>query len=285
MTSKFNVQWIESAKAVNIDVIAFQEPIRISLTLQKLPLPKIDMKKASMVGNTIVSDSSILSLLRERARAFRIMPKDKRTDVVLKLTRETLTYGSWKKLQRVKSLSLNLADYVSYGYGNCEHFSSLFALLAQAAELDVIVVGCYEGQLENIIRSDNGEPLFKTVPLGKVNAAHGWNEVRVERDRWIPVDPTANLNGLDNTQRMIFDKARYLHNINPHLLVEFDGLDVGGRYNLPIEFKTGQSETKTILEIPEVGEKQKQGQFNLLVKANSHPPYMQIRILEVESCE
>lgn len=321
MANKVDLQWIEPGAVLKVRAVDVQitpkDPFQLILEFQKLPLPKINPKRSFSLGGITADNGGSLPLLRKKAASFRKVSEEERINLLLDLARANLVYPYQEKLEALKQNNSDLekwvreylceggkypeilSKYVSKGYGVCRHFAALFAVLAQAAELEVIVAGCCEGQLVNVIRPDSGKPLFKSVPLGPINAAHAWNEIRLKNGQWISVDPTANLNGLDNVQKDIFEQAHYVHNIHRYLLIDVEGLGAGFRHWLPIEFRPAQPKTKTVLEIlnyKTVWPKRKvhkvtaaksipqeyRGNLEFTIKAAQTTPYLGIKILRVE---
>jgi transglutaminase-like putative cysteine protease len=67
-----------------------------------------------------------------------------------------------------------------------------------------------DSDITNILRSDNGEPLFKMTKVGEKAPPHAWVEIRTSSGKWIPVDPTTNLVGDTQEGVDMFKKANYM---------------------------------------------------------------------------
>jgi hypothetical protein len=232
-----------------------EKPLTFEMEVEKIPL---EIAKGETVMFIEIDLEETDDLVR-KARDLQKEPEDKRIKEVVKLVRETIKYPYQETLEEIQKTdekeadwikenacgdvtgNVKLSEIVEHGYGACRQYSILFALLAQEAGLrGTTEFSSTWKKMNNIIRPDTKEKLFKTVPLGEIDPPHAWNEVQLSDGRWIPVDATANLIGIDSNSLEIFQRARYESSRN----FEINNLPAGLAYSPSISFKPGQGTVK-----------------------------------------
>ena len=91
--------------------------------------------------------------------------------------------------------------------GYCEYYASAFAILMRAAGIPTRVVTGYQGGFWN----EPGQYL-----LVRQSDAHAWNEVWLENEGWVRVDPTAAVapNRIDQGSRSVIQSGRLIQDAN-----------------------------------------------------------------------
>lgn len=179
-------------------------------------------------GVIIDSNGSQIPTLLEKARDLQELPEEERIHKVLELVRKNLKFPYSESITKVSETNPSLAEWVEEniypnskpvklsellekGYGICKHLSALYLYLAQEAGLEGVYLSINRDTITNILRSDNGEPLFKMTAVGgKMPVAHGWVEIKTSSGKWIPVDPTTNLVGDTEDGLSMFKQANYI---------------------------------------------------------------------------
>lgn len=267
-----SIKWIIKGREAEVFVsdveITEHRSVNFRIRIKKLPLPRIPTKGVFFIQTVCVDpESTCLRELTKRAREIRSLREERKISTLLRMVRETFRYPFPSLIQRLEKdnpedaewikeyikgtqVHAPFSEFIKRGYGECRHYAVLFAILAQAAGLEVILAWCLERVLVNVIRRDTQEPLFVTVPLGEVNAGHAWNEVRIQSGEWVPVDPTKNLNGLNFSEREIFIEANYVHFLSGAIRVSVKGIDEKRiRITIPNAFDPGQAEKDGLLKI------------------------------------
>ena len=266
-----SIKWIEQGRRAEVFIpkveIARDSSVDFNIRIRKLPLTKTPDKETFFVHTVRIDpQAACLRALSQKARRLRSLPERERITILMRMVRESFRYpfpslikkleqDSPKEAQWVKEHFQGgkddfLSEFIKRGYGECRHYAALFLILAQAANLEVILAFCLEGTLINFVRQDTQEPLFSMVPLGQVNTGHAWNEVRIRNGEWITLDPTKNLNGLNPSEREIFRMANYTHLIATTVRVRVEGIDEKRIIvTLPNSFGPGQGEVEGLLKI------------------------------------
>jgi hypothetical protein len=199
----------------------------VEFVVEKQPIPPIENGKSYPNSHLIIdSEGSKIPELVNTVRELRVLPEEERIHKVLELVRDNVKFPYPEILKKVrennpslaewveenihpKSKVVNLSELLDKGYGVCKHLSLLYLYLAQEAGLEGMY--CSSGSdITNILRSDNGEPLFKMTKVGEKAPPHAWVEIRTSSGKWIPVDPTTNLVGDTQEGVDMFKKANYM---------------------------------------------------------------------------
>jgi len=247
--------------------ITTERSLKIYAKVRKLPLPKISTEKGVSLESVFVNfEPTLMKLIKRVQRDLGSLSDEEKIERLIEVVRKTFSYPFSGVIESLKMNKPDearwiedhfegdkrapISEFIEHGYGVCRHYAALFTILAQAVDLDVIMAIALKGVLVNYVREDTGQPLFKAVPLGRVEPGHSWNEVRINGKKWIPVDPTKALNGLNPDHRRVFDKANYLHSLVG--LIDIEELpDVKSNLTVVIScfFMPGQEETEVDIEI------------------------------------
>jgi hypothetical protein len=173
------------------------------------------------------------------------LPAEQRPRMIVDLIRSQVQYAYKAVIEQLKEDDPELAkwveensgigsgwksqkasDIVKTGYGVCKHLAGLAVILGQEAGLDASYefnpAFSPELNFKNINRPDNGQPLFKSFPVGKsFNAAHAWVSYYVD-GRWISADPSTMLVADNEVESSIFKEANY--RVPAGLALNFEGL-------------------------------------------------------------
>ncbi|RLI90706.1 MAG: hypothetical protein DRO89_05400, partial [Candidatus Altiarchaeales archaeon] len=183
-----------------------EKRIPIQVTIRRHP---VEINEGDVLFHTVTIDSSDkLNKLKEKARELKELPERDRIKAVNELVRKTLRYPyelGREKISEEAGKRVNLSEVVEKGVGVCGHFSALYAVLAQEAGLKVAP---QSGKVKNIMRPGTGERLFKAYELGE-EIYHAWIEIELNDGTWIPVDPTANVVGVEKGVD-VFKEANYV---------------------------------------------------------------------------
>ena len=266
------IKWIVRGRRAEVFVPRIEidqgHPVCFPVRIRKLPLPQIPSKGKFFLHTVPVDpEEAFLAGLIKYAASLGNLPEERRIDILLNKVKELMRYpfpGLIEELDRENPEEAHwiqdhfhgsnvfspLSAYLERGYGKCSQYAALFALLAQAAGLGVILAFCLQGSLVNFVRQDTKQPLFSTVPLGQVDTGHAWNEVRMRNGEWVTIDPTKSLNGLDLSHREIFAGANYSHLLGQTIRVRIDK-PAGNKMEItiPKTFRPGQEEIEGLLRI------------------------------------
>ena len=247
------------------------EPLKFKINVEKIPT-KVE-KGVTIAGNVTIdiaadtsdgnaSYSKKLQDILDASRMLRSVPEEQRPRAILDLLYRNMKYAYADRLESLKETDpesadwvekhlrvgvTNLSELIEHGFGVCGHLSVVLLFLAKEAGMAgaLMTNSGSNGDpmaLINITRTDNGQPLFKTVKRGeKVASGHGWVELRTSDGRWIPVDPSANLVGDTPENLQMFQDANYRSifgsNINAKGLPDHVYLTInpGGNFFFPGE--------------------------------------------------
>lgn len=223
-----------------------EQKFSINIRVRKEP---IEIRDGDNLGSNSVEvkfEGEALSLMEE-AEKLAELPEEERLVALTELVRSKLKYPypdvievagaenpelkEWLEKHFGPNLSLwklELNDFLKNGYGDCKIMAAAYLIAAQAAKMKGIYANSGTS-LKNVIRSDTGKPVFRSVELDRdTNSAHAWVEIQLSDGRWIPVDPTTNMTGLGEMIE-IFRQAGYnvpvafKSEVPPDLELERDG--------------------------------------------------------------
>jgi len=166
----------------------------------------------------------------EEARALKQLPERERPRKLVELLRSNVQYAYPSKIkelevndpplaERIKQIlvlraddidePLPLSEIIETGFGVCKHLSVAMLPLAEVAGLKGALCASHSGRIKNVIRKDNGQPLFKLYDVGNTTDPHVWVELQISNGEWIPADPATQLVG-DNLESLTtFEEANY----------------------------------------------------------------------------
>ncbi len=202
----------------------------IVVTFEKQPMSFEEGKSYNLWSVKFDRPSQKMLHIANEAKELSEFPEKERVRAVLILLRKHLHYAYPDLVQKVAESNQELAEWVIKNTGVnagavnhvplseifeneycvCRHLSVAYIWLANQAGLQGGVVNTsYPITLTNIIRKDNGKPLFKSVPLGQQTPAHSWAEIQISDGTWIPVDPSTQLVGDTPEGLSTFHEAKY----------------------------------------------------------------------------
>lgn len=219
-----------TAQFSNLD-LDHEHPLspEVSVTFEKEPLPPLEEGKVYGQGTaTIDAETPLMQELSRQAEALRALPELERLRPLYTILSSHFSYASHAAVDALgetdpgraewvrshvsldgRSVNIPLSQVIEHGYGICQHFAIMYLWLAQKADLRGIFIHVLAGWLRNIMRSDTGQPLFKTEFEEGEAPAHAFVEIQLSDGRWIPIDPTVNLFG-DTTEGLsMFRDANY----------------------------------------------------------------------------
>lgn len=246
-----------------------KESEEIEFLIEKYP---ILMQKGNVYGSPsgiLIDDSPQTNLLLEKARELRSIPEKQRLYEIMNIVKQNINYaypsaieelhnhnpvlGNWVEENINEGKEVKLSEVLDKGYGVCRHLSVLYLYLAQEAGLEGIMLRSDGSHLVNIVRTDNGQPLFRSVDIGQNPLPHTWVEIRDSYGRWIPIDPSTNLVGDTEEGLDMFKTANYMAVATTGLEAETEPKEsLYGSFRLSY-FKPGESSTlgKAFISISE----------------------------------
>lgn len=233
-----------SIPSVNLD--SKGAPIEFELSIVKLPT-RAD-QGAVIEFITIDNEGDRLQSMFAKARQLRSLAEEERPAKLMEILKDNVEYAfdhvieeltktdpllaEWVAnntgLMSAGSTPLKLSEIVNNRYAICRHLSTALLALAHEAGLEgsyqtyspgIFARTPYEYRLNNVIREDNGEPLFKLAPVGEEIGAHAWVELKVN-GKWVPYDPSTMLSGDTDEGLATFKKANYRAIVGRSLEIE-----------------------------------------------------------------
>jgi len=230
----------------HVDLSSEGEPFRLELTLDKIPT-QIE-EGAIIKAITIDRESPKLQEMLRQAQELTDIPEREKPRKILEILSSNVQYAYNDTLaelaetdpdlaQRVtnniedtyvRPTPLTLSEIVDSGYGVCHDLAVAMLVLGKEAGMEGSLQ-VYPGirtdeakyALKNVIRKDNGKPLFKGNNPGEiVHPGHVWVEFRTSDGEWIPVDPSPQLVGDTKEGMETFYDANYLSGTNHSLSIE-----------------------------------------------------------------
>jgi hypothetical protein len=209
---------------VNLD--PSKAPLEFSVTLSKesTRLPEMPQIEDEL--------SAVREMLGE-ARELRSLPEEERPRQLMEILRSRVQYSYADTLaeldssdtERAQAIRANnglpllqlssLRNAVKLGYANCMPLTAGMLTLGREAGLDGAFLGngLDEGPnpLKNIRRSDTQQLLFRgdSNEGAHIPAVHAWAEFKMSNGVWLPVDPSTELVGDNDTEMQIFRDADY----------------------------------------------------------------------------
>lgn len=236
---------------------------KIRVKVEKQPLQLVQGN--TYLRNEIVFDKETENMqqLASQAEALTAISERERPRAVLELFRRNVRYAYDNIVEELQEtnpelakwiagntglscktgITVKLSDIIDKGYGVCRHLATGYLWLAQKAGLEGTLMVSILGGITNIKRSDTGEQLFKSVPVGEGLAHHAWTEIRLADGSWVPVDPSVNLVGDNKESMAMFREADYRALANEGLELQASPVEkldtlVGGKN---IIFRPGDS--------------------------------------------
>lgn len=233
---EFTIRKVDGAIEVStphVDLASEREPLRFAVTIAKVPTKIEDGVR--LEGTTVDRESPKLQeMIRQAAELKDIPDRDKprkimeilRTnvhfaynDVVDELAKTNQDLAKWVSentgVNSSSARELTLSQVVDSGYGVCRHLSVGMLVLAKEAGMEGALLTNGPGArgdlgpVRNVVRKDNGQPLFKMGSVGDPIGGHAWVELKTSEGEWIPVDPSTQLVG-DTPEGMdTFREANY----------------------------------------------------------------------------
>lgn len=250
-----------------------KEPLRFSVTLEKLPTPVSD---GSVIENiTIDRESPKLKQMLKQAEDLKDTPNREKPRKLLEILRANVNFAYSDALDELSKSNpqlskwvaentgissssakpLTLSEVTDAGYGVCRHLSVGMLALAKEAGLNGAYLTNASGMrgdpmpIKNIIRKDIQQPLFKMSPVDQpMYGGHAWVEIEVAEGEWIPVDPSTQLVGDTQEGMEIFKEANYRPMVGSSL--DIDGLPSGVWVKTrDLEFFPGEARHTGILPV------------------------------------
>lgn len=223
-----------------VELASNKEPLKLAITLEKVPQLIEDGVEINEI--TIDRKSPKLQEMLKEAASLREIPEREKPRKIMELLRSKVSYAydnmiaelgktnpslaKWvtKNITDCISSPISLSEIIDSGFGVCRHLSVAMLALAKETGINGSLVSNAtpdskpELGIKNVIRRDNGESLFKTLPVGTIQsrAGHIWVEFQMSNGEWIPVDPSTLLVGDTEEEMAIFSDANYRgvpHNI------------------------------------------------------------------------
>lgn len=249
-----------------------KEPLRFSVTLEKMPTPVAD---GTVIENiTVDRESPKLQEMFKQAAALKDIPNREKPRRLMEILRANVHFAYEDALNELANTNPDLAKWVAEntgvasssarpltlsqiteaGYGVCRHLSVGMLALAKEAGLRGAFLTNSSGMrgdpmpIKNIVRKDTNEPLFKMSPVGDMWGGHAWVELEVAQGEWVPVDPSTQLVGDTQEGMEIFKEANYRPTVGRSLDIE--GLPNGVWVkNRDLEFFPGEAQHTGILPV------------------------------------
>lgn len=216
-----------------IDLASDQEPLKLAITLEKVP----QLIEDGIEINGIIIDrkSPKLQEMLKEAASLKEIPEKEKPRRLMELLRTNVSYAYKNIIDELSKTNPRLAEWigsnivedphlgnqitlseiVDSGFGICRHLSVAMLALAKEADMEGVILnssheGASDGKyLQNILRKDNGQPLFKMGKVGDTGSPHAWVELKTKDGEWIPVDPSAQLVGDSPEGMETFLEANY----------------------------------------------------------------------------
>jgi hypothetical protein len=250
----------------HIELDAKKDPYQLLLTIRKSVTPIEDGTVIESV--TIDNQSPKLTKARQEAGHLKLLPERQRIHPLMAILDRNLQYAfpwvmdevaqtdpnkaAWVEKNtgiNTSNSQLTLSQVFDAGYGVCRYLSVALLALGKDAGLEGAHLTYHprdddkSGNIANIIRKDNGRPLFRSVGVGETfDVAHTWVEFKMSDGTWIPIDPTPKLIG-DTPQGLeTFREANYTTDLN--LVIQAEGLpnDVYGLPSPSLQFRVAEAE-------------------------------------------
>jgi hypothetical protein len=263
---------VVTVSSPHIELESAKSPLRFAVTLEKVPTAIED--GTEIEGMTVDRESLKLQEMLRQAQELRNIPEGERPRRLLELLRSNVHFAyddmveelgktnpslaEWVArntgIRSSSTVPLTLSEVVDSGYGVCRHLSVAMLALAKEAGME----GAFltngpsftdRGPIKNVVRKDNGEPLFKMSKIGDPVGGHAWIELKTAEGEWIPVDPSAQLVGDTPEGLETFRDANYRASVGSTL--ELQGLPshVGHNGLRDLEFLPGEAVHTGTLEI------------------------------------
>lgn len=239
----------------------------LEIVVEKQPIELVEGGVYS--GNAILFDAETekMQSLASQAENLRDLPESERLGSVLRILRSEVNYAYNEVLEKVADTDPDLAKWVAEntglnaarvykvplseiiekGYGVCRHLAPAYLWLAQKAGLKGAILNSDQGVIKNIERSDNHQPLFKSVEVGDTVAAHAWVEIKTSDGRWIPVDPSTGLVGDSDEGLAMFKEANYMaYATKPNLNVKAEPEDKLRQKGTTVLFEPAEATTSGV---------------------------------------
>jgi hypothetical protein len=213
---------------LNLDATHPTTP-EVTLTIKKLPLPIIEGKIYGHYAVLVDTESEKMKIIVAQAEALKSLPETQRIRAVMELLRTNVHYAYNDAIDAVAKTNPDLANWIAINtglnssaseiplseifekeYGICRHLSVAYLWLAQKAGLQGVLCRTREGTIKNIVRTDNGERLFKSFGVGETTSGHMWTEIQLSDGTWIPVDPSTKLVADTPEGLEMFKQANYI---------------------------------------------------------------------------
>lgn len=201
---------------------------RLEFSIEMMPI-NIKISRSYAAQDVLVDDESQNLDIVRQARDLSLFPEKQRARLVVDLLKKNFQLATRDNINKLKSTDPETGDWVEqyasentpfkkvpiseiieHGYGICTHHSAIYLWLAQEAGLKGAIVRSRPNTIKNIIRSDNQQPLFKSIGEGETVPAHTWVKILLESGEWMPVDPTTGLVGDTLNNLSMFKQANYV---------------------------------------------------------------------------
>ncbi len=247
---------------------------RLIIKAEKLPLDMSNIKAMAHV-NFAEPNEPTKEFMNKVEQLAELGDDKEKIDGLLKLLKSQITYGYESVLEaKAQELGIdkekldkfgtkgnshvNFNEMLEYGIGICGHLSEAYLYLANKAGLKGVISWSHPNRTPtNIVRTDNGEKLFKSAEVGAKTSNHAWVEIQANDGSWIPVDPSTELTGTTVEGMEMFKEAGYTANLTnlidydfepgsqlgPQGIEKFDGTAAAGEKEFTIDPKIGLRKT------------------------------------------
>jgi hypothetical protein len=232
----------------------------VTVVVEKRPVELVEGESYGSSSVLIDSETEKMQDLAKQAQALLELPEHERPAKVLEIFRHNMHYayndvieqlskvdpdkaqwvGQNTGLKRKASSNVPLSKIFENEHGVCGYLAVAYLWLAQKAGLKGVLLGD-QGAIKNIERSDTGQPLFRSVAVGKPVSAHAWVEIKTSDGQWIPADPSTGIVGDTEEGLAMFREANYMASGNLSLYDEAEPREQLYSRDTPIFFAPAES--------------------------------------------
>lgn len=207
LRNEFSIKQVEGVFEVSsphVELASKEQPLDFQVTLEKQPTK---ITNGTVIENiTVDRENPAIQPMLEQARQLKDIPERERPRKIMELLRSNVQFAynevvdelaktkpelaEWVArntgINSSSATPLRLSEFVDAGHGVCRHLSVAMLVLADEAGMQ----GAYQTTAphreakytaHNVVRRDNGEPLFKMSKVDDPIGGHAWVEIRTSK--------------------------------------------------------------------------------------------------------